>query len=88
MKQLNEKLFLISIMKYLNYNPDSANYNLYEQFIDLLVEEGGDDSFAHLNHFNVAFEFSKFVTQYHIKQYDNDIDTLVIYLDIKPQIQF
>jgi len=86
MEKLSHSQFLSQISSFLPYSPDSANYALYESFIDILISDGGDDTFAFRNTYNIAFEFSKQVTLKHIEQYDNDIDTLDIYLEIKPSI--
>jgi hypothetical protein len=87
MQTLTQTQFLQQIAKHLPYTPDSANYALYEGFTNLLISDGGDDTFAHLNHHTVAFEFSKHVTLQHIEQYDNDTEILDIYLNIKPNIK-
>lgn len=78
--------FITNIAKHLNYAPDSANYDLYKEFLFLILCDGGDDSFAHLNPDTVAFELSKFVTLKHIEDYDNHLDILDTYLDIKPKV--
>ena len=86
MKKLNHSRFLSQISSFLPYSPDSANYSLYESFIDILLSDGGDDDFASQNTYTIAFKLSKQVTLKHIEQYDNDIDPLDIYLNIKPSI--
>ena len=86
MPNTNHNTFITNIAKHLQYTPDSANWDLYQGFLDILISEGGDDTFAHLNANTVAFEFSKHVTLKHIELYDNDTDILDIYLNIKPLI--
>jgi hypothetical protein len=72
--------FLKEISQFLHYSPDSANYDLFTLFYDIIIT---DSDFAHLDTETVAFEFSKWVTLDDIESYDNDQETEV-YLDIKP----
>lgn len=75
--------FLPAIAPFLYYPPDSANYEIYRLLHTILIEEGGDDEFAHLPATEVAFEMSKHVTLRHIEYYDNEIDEIDLYHLIK-----
>jgi len=83
---MNEERFIETITPHLDYSPDSANYDLYQIFLDLIVADGGDDDFAHLDEHEVALAFSKRVTLAHIEMYGNENSEVDIYLAIKPQV--
>ena len=84
--------FLRRIAKHLTYIPESANFDFYLAFIDLISCDGGDDDFAEYSSAFVAFQFSKHVTLEHIERYDlSDENTdsdmfLSVYHEIKPNI--
>lgn len=84
-QSLNHNQFLHNISNKLNYKPDSANYSLYQHFIDTILSDGGDDDFANDNPYTIAFYLSELVTLKHIEQYDNthNDDYTDIYLEIK-----
>ena len=83
---MDENKFIEAITPYLAYKPDSANYDLFVSFKDILFNDGGDDDFAHLDSSEMAFHFSKLVTLNDIEKYDNGVSPLDIYLEIKPII--
>lgn len=86
-QQLHDN-FLTEIAKHLDYKPDSANYDVYNLIAELIIAEGGDDDFpaSKYNRFDIAFEFSKHITEYDIEDYDNDSDMTDVYDRIKPLV--
>lgn len=84
--KLSHDEFLTLIAPFLGYKPDSANYALYEAFIDCLLADGGDDDFAKTDPYFMAFVFSSIVFPRHIEDYDNEVDNYKIYIDIKKLI--
>ena len=76
MKTLEHNQFLKQIANHLPYSPDSANYSLYESFIEIA------ETNKETNPTELAFELSKQVTLNHIEDWDNDKSELEIYNEI------
>lgn len=81
---LSHDQFLIEIANHLDYKPDSANFSLYQHFIDLIVR---DTMFDCNSPYWVAFELSKLITTELIEEYDNiyDGDYSPIYNEVRKQ---